>query len=142
MEKDDQDHQEGHAQRVHLVKVGLVLLVQPREQVCQEGRLLAGWVGVRAQVAIDEVDQVVGGVEQALQEVADAAGASQVAKPEEQGLPPGLPGLTDHLHLPRHEICKSHGEQNKNKPGGVKGRSTSAQPRPPWSPPSEFKFRV
>ena len=104
MEKDDQDHQEGHAQRVHLVKVGAVLLVHPREQVCQERRLLAGWVGVRAQVAVNEVDQVVGDVEQALQEVTDAAGASQVAKPEEQGLPPGLPGLTDHLHLPRREI--------------------------------------
>ena len=142
MEKDDQDHQEGHAQRVHLVKVGAVLLVQPREQVCQEGRLLAGLVGVRAQVAVDEVDQVVGDVEQALQEVADAAGTSQAAKPEEQGLPPGLPGLTDHLHLPQHEICKSVGVQNKNKPGGVRGRSTSPQPRPPWSPPSEFKFRV
>ena len=109
----------------------------------REDSLQAGsWVGVRAQVAVDEVDQVVGDVEQALQEVADAAGTSQVAKPEEQGLPPGLPGLTDHLHLPRHEICKSHGEQNKNKPGGVRGRSTSPQPRPPWSPPSEFKFRV
>ena len=103
MEKDDQDHQEGHAQRVHLVKVSAVLLVQPREQVCQERRLLAGLVGVRAQVAVYEVDQVVGDVEQALQEVADAAGASQAAKPEEQGLPPGLPGLTDHLHLQRRE---------------------------------------
>ena len=141
MEKDDQDHQEGHAQGAHLVKVGLVLLVQPIEQVGQERRVAAG-VRVRAHVAVNEVDEVVGDVEQALQEVADAAGASQVAKPEEQGLPPGLPGLTDHLHLPRHEICKSHGVQNKYKPSGVRGRSTSPQPRPPWSPPLEFKFRV
>ena len=47
----------------------------------------------------DEVDEGVGEVQEALQDVADALGASQAAQPGEQGSPPVLASLTDHLHL-------------------------------------------
>ena len=47
----------------------------------------------------DEVDEGVGEVQEALQDVADALGASQTAQPGEQGSPPVLASLTDHLHL-------------------------------------------
>ena len=50
---------------------------------------------------MDEVDEVVGGVKKRLQEVADALGTSQAAQPGQQGIPPILASLTDHLHLGR-----------------------------------------
>ena len=57
-------------------------------------------LGGRVQlVSVDEVDEGVGEVQEALQDVADALGASQAAQPCEQGSPPLLASLTDHLHL-------------------------------------------
>ena len=50
---------------------------------------------------MDEVDEVVGGVKMVFEEVADALGPPQAAQPGQQGIPPILASLTDHLHLGR-----------------------------------------
>ena len=98
MDRDHDDHQHGLGGRVQLVSVGDILLLQPSKLVCQEGPwTLRIWVG--AEAAVDEVDEGVGEVQEALQDVADALGASQAAQPCEQGSPPLLASLTDHLHL-------------------------------------------
>ena len=47
----------------------------------------------------DKLDEIVGEVQEALQDVADALGAFQAAQPGEQGIPPVLASLTEHLHL-------------------------------------------
>ena len=94
------DHQESLGHGVQLVSVGEVLLLQPSKLVRQKGSgALRVWVG--AEVAVDEVDDGVGDVEEALQDVADAIGASQAAQQGNQGSPPILPSLTNHLHMMR-----------------------------------------
>ena len=92
MEGDGDDHQEDLRPGVQLISVGDVLLLQPSKLVCQKG---SGTLRVRigAEVAVDEVDDGVGDVEEALQDVADAVEASH------QGSPPILASLTDLLHL-------------------------------------------
>ena len=52
------------------------------------------------------MDEVDGEVEEALQDVADALGASQAAQPGKQSIPPVLASLTDHLHL--REVVKKY----------------------------------
>jgi len=48
---------------------------------------------------VEEVDEGVGEVVEALQDVADALQASQAAQPGDQGLPPVNVSFSDHFHL-------------------------------------------
>ena len=98
MDGNNDDHQQSLRGEVQLVSVGDFLLLQPSKLVRQKGPwALRVWVGTEA--AVDEVDEGVGEVQEVLQDVADALGASQTAQPGEQGSPPVLASLTDHLHL-------------------------------------------
>ena len=97
MNEDHDGRQQGLGE-VQLVSVGDVLLLEPSKAVRHKG-LRTLWVWFGAEVADDEVYEGVGEVQEALQDVADALGASQTAQPGEQGIPPVLASLTDHLHL-------------------------------------------
>ena len=100
MEEDDDDHQESLGGEAQLVSVGDVLLIRPSKLVRQEspaGGALRVRVG--AKVAVDEGDEGVGEVLEALQDVADTLRASQATQPGDQGIPPVNASLTDHIHL-------------------------------------------